>query len=483
MSALALTNRSGGVLYRVDRFLSDLPKQYLMAAFFVAWLLIFYADFLSGPWIPFGVFYLLDVYFAAKYVGSRFSYVLAFIAVAGKTYVKVSAYPDDALWWQGWWQFASSISIYGLFCYLINAQLAGRRRAESALDEVSRLNQAIISNADSGILVFDAEGRCVSSNHAAARIFGCAADELRRYDFERGPQRARALLNACREVRCTGAARKFTTAVSSGSGREVWCVVSVSRITSSETSYTLMVLTDISAYKLAQEARKQADLAAARAMDRASAAERHLVNIAEETQQRLGQELHDDLGQHLTGVAFLSEVLCRKLQDEDRAEMCDAAQITAMVNEAMSKTRQLAHGLYPVELKERGLCAVLGKFATQVESMYRIDCEFVCDSRYQIADAEAAIHLYRIAQEAVNNAVKHGNAARIVMRGEVVDGMSQLVIVDDGSGIPEAPASGQGGGLGMRTMRYRADLIGASLDISTLPEGGTRVAVGLPYVC
>ena len=478
LSTMAISN---GLVRRIDRFLFSLPRISLVAGILSIQSMLFYAYMVSGPWIPLGIFYLLNLYFAAKYVGGRFSYLLAFVAAVGKTYLKVGFYPDDAHWWQGQWQFVSSLSIYTLFCYLVNGQLRGRRHAEEALDKLSKLNEAIVANADSGIMVFRENGACLISNYAAARILGCPLDQLRSLDYRKDAVWPMpALLLAGRETMRSGVEQKFTSKLCTVEGREVWCVTSVRQIKRAETSYLLMVFTDISAYKAAEDARQRADKETAVALARAGVAERKLLSISEETQQRIGRELHDDLGQHLMGVAFMSEVLFQKLKDAGQEEMRDAAKITTLVNEAMSRTRLLAHGLYPAELSEKGLCQMMEKFAGYVEGIYRIECDFFCQPGCRVDDPEVAINLFRITQEAVTNAVKHGHAGQILLRLTNTPDRRVLVeILDDGCGIADGLAAE---GLGMRTMRYRSELVGASLEVAARSGGGTRVAVCLPVV-
>ncbi len=476
LSTMAIGN---DFVKRIDRFLFSLPRITLIAGILSIQSILFYAYVESGPWIPLGVFYLLNLYFAAKYVGGRFSYFLAFTAAVGKTYIKVGFYPNDAFWWQGQWQFVSSLSIYTLFCYLLNGQLSGRRHAEEALDKLSKLNEAIVTNADSGIMVFRENGACLIANYAAAKILGCPLDQLRGLNYRKDAVwPMSALLLAGRETMHTGAEQKFTSKLCVVGGHEVWCVTSIRQIKRTETSYLLMVFTDISAYKEAEDARQRADKETAVALARAGVAERKLLSISEETQQRIGRELHDDLGQHLMGVAFMSEVLFQKLKDAGQEEMRDAAKITTLVNEAMSRTRLLAHGLYPAELSEKGLCQMMDKFAGYVEGIYQIECDFFCQPGSRVDDPEVAINVFRITQEAVTNAVKHGHAKQILLRLTTSDNQQVMVeILDDGCGIADAHAAE---GLGMRTMRYRSELIGASLEVGARRGGGTRVAVSLP---
>src|SRR5512135_2028246 len=106
-----------GVLRRADLFLSALPKAAMAVGIILNQLLLFYVYSNTGPWVPLSLFFILNLYLAAKYVGSEFSYVMAFMAAAGRTYIKIGFYPDDAHWWQGHWQFISSYTLYTLFCY------------------------------------------------------------------------------------------------------------------------------------------------------------------------------------------------------------------------------------------------------------------------------------------------------------------------------------------------------------------------------
>jgi signal transduction histidine kinase len=162
--------------------------------------------------------------------------------------------------------------------------------------------------------------------------------------------------------------------------------------------------------------------------------------------------------------------------------MHDAAKITALVNEAMSRTRLLAHGLYPAELSEKGLSQMMEKFAGFVEGIYQIECDLFCQPGCRVDDPEVAINVFRITQEAVTNAVKHGRAEQIMLRLTTSPSNRVLVeILDDGCGIANAVTT-EGFGLGMRTMRYRAELIGASLEVAARSSGGTRVAVSFPVL-
>lgn len=221
-------------------------------------------------------------------------------------------------------------------------------------------------------------------------------------------------------------------------------------------------------------ARKNAEIVAEVATERAGAAERKLVNISEEVQQRIGRELHDDLGQHLTGIAFKARILSNKLRDAGVQALEDADAITNMLNQAISKTRNIAHGLYPAELEEQGLCGMLEKFAEHIEIMYSVNCYFDHDPDYHVEDHEVAVHLFRIVQEAVSNAIKHGYASHIILRVSAKPEAQILEIIDNGQGMNVGALVS---GVGLRSMRFRADLIGAKLDVLDRKGGGTRVVI------
>jgi len=177
-------------------------------------------------------------------------------------------------------------------------------------------------------------------------------------------------------------------------------------------------------------------------------------------------------------VAFLSKVLERKLAEKSAPHASDAAKIARLVNQAINQTRELARGLLPVESGSKGLMSALQHLASEVEELFHISCHFSVDHDVLVRDLDLATHLYRIAQEAVTNAVRHGQSRQIVI------GLSQrrdkvvLSIQDDGVGFPGRLENQEG--MGIRTMNYRANMIGGSLDITKNHTGGTVVICTLP---
>jgi signal transduction histidine kinase len=216
------------------------------------------------------------------------------------------------------------------------------------------------------------------------------------------------------------------------------------------------------------------------ALKRAGIAERRIISVTEDTQERIGRELHDDLGQHLTGTAFRSELLFQELKEHGYPDCEEASKITALINESINKTRSLAQGLYPVELKGAGLNAMLAQIASNVVSIYQIECEFVSEGEYSINNPHVLINLFRITQEAVNNAIKHSGATKITLKMLASSQSMELEIADNGCGIANRAEVDSSKGLGMHTMHYRAALLGATLGIARRPAGGTSVTIILP---
>ena len=206
--------------------------------------------------------------------------------------------------------------------------------------------------------------------------------------------------------------------------------------------------------------------------------EEAILEISAREQRRIAQDLHDGLGQHLTGIAFMSKVLEAKLSDKTLPEAVEAAQIVKMVNQAIDNTRQLARGLHPVAAEPLGLMSALKKWASEVEALFQISCGFRCEKPLHIHDANMATHLYRIAQEAVNNAIRHGKTKNIVIRLSGKSGIGTLSIQDDGEGFPKQPASPPG--VGLNIMNYRADIVGGSLKVQPNQDHGITVTCTFP---
>ncbi len=201
-------------------------------------------------------------------------------------------------------------------------------------------------------------------------------------------------------------------------------------------------------------------------------AEREVLEVSNEERKRIGRDLHDSLGQELVGISCLTEVLSRRLNATGSPDAPDAARIAALIEDAIAHAKIIVRGLMPVEIVEDGLSYALRRLAEESSHVLRIECVLETDGRALVYNNDVATHLYRIAQEAISNAIRHGNAKRIVVRLSVGDEEGTLTICDNGRGI-----AGQNleGGMGIRIMRYRAEMCGGAIHIEPALPKGTEV--------
>jgi signal transduction histidine kinase len=200
--------------------------------------------------------------------------------------------------------------------------------------------------------------------------------------------------------------------------------------------------------------------------------ERRILDARESEQARIGQDLHDGLCQQLVATAFSAALLQRSLEERSAPEASDAERIAKSIDDSIGQARDIAKGLHPVPLEEEGLETALRDLARSTSKHTGIRCVSEVSGKPSNLDKAVAIHLFRIAQEALNNAVKHASAARIVISFSTSGDDFELTVEDDGGGIDR---SARGGGMGLHIMDYRARAIGAELDISLGKDGGTRV--------
>lgn len=206
--------------------------------------------------------------------------------------------------------------------------------------------------------------------------------------------------------------------------------------------------------------------------------QQRILEIAEEERQRVGRDLHDSLGGKLAGSALLAKAVAQSLVAKGHPEADVAKEVVQSINEAMAQTRGIAQGLCPVVIGEFGLVSGLRQYASEMQKIFGITCRVESEGSIPLWDEVVALHLLRIVQEAVNNAIRHGESKTIAIRFGVHDGRPVLEIQDDGVGLPADVK--QSKGMGLRTMRYRAEIINAQLRVHGAPGGGTLVSCFLP---
>jgi two-component system sensor kinase FixL len=298
------------------------------------------------------------------------------------------------------------------------------------------------------ILIADDRGRFVEVNGAACRLLGLSRDQLLKWKWSDLPAQA---LHQHSQRRSEGLGELTFT---KPNGERCFIEFSSTQLAP---DLNLSILRDVTERR---------------------ALEHEIQEISEREQRRLGQDLHDGLGQSMTGIAFLAKVLQQKLQAKDAEEAEAAGNIASLINEALAQTRRLSRGLCPVVLDTNDMEAALGQLAENLRTLFSVSCELQCEPEINITDNAVAVHLYRIAQEAATNAVKHGRAKNIGLSLTSTKSRLILKVIDDGCGLPSGIPKGKG--MGLRVMQHRARMIGATIGLRPSKERGVTVICSLP---
>ena len=208
--------------------------------------------------------------------------------------------------------------------------------------------------------------------------------------------------------------------------------------------------------------------------------EREILEIAHREQQRIGSDLHDGLGQDLTGIALMLRAIGAQLRRERSASCAEIEDVIGLVNAAIENTRSLARGLSPVRSEPDGLRTALQALAVRATERYGIPVTFSARlTRDPPLDHKSATHLYRIAQEALTNAMRHGGATKVKIVLDSSGRTLKLKVADNGCGFAGVARDGSDG-LGLKIMHHRAEMLGGKLYLEAGPACGTIVRFSCP---
>lgn len=207
--------------------------------------------------------------------------------------------------------------------------------------------------------------------------------------------------------------------------------------------------------------------------------EHAILDISNREKQQFGGLLHDSVGQQLTGLVYLSRALSQRLQSSHSREAESAEELSRLTQETLADTRRLAKGLWPVNLEFSDLTTALQQMAEMTDKVFHVRCVVRLRGDIRVVDPVAALSLYYLAHEAVNNAVRHAHANEILVALEAEDGQGRLEVRDDGVGLPDDRGGGRGG-MGLRLMKLRAEALGGQLMITSKPGQGTSVVCVFP---
>jgi PAS domain S-box-containing protein len=206
--------------------------------------------------------------------------------------------------------------------------------------------------------------------------------------------------------------------------------------------------------------------------------EREVLEVIGNERRRIGQDLHDDICQDMVGIGAIASVIENQLLKVDPEKAQKASYLRKLIKDTIIKTKALAKGLYPAELEYSGLIEMLRELTNSIQLQFKISCNIIFDIKVEIADNLLNLHLYRIVQEAVTNAVQHGKPQNIEIMINAIPDKVEVIVKDDGIGIPKNYEVSKG--IGIRSMKYRANVVGGKLDIKKNGDRGTIVTCIIP---
>ena len=440
-------------------------------------------DYLTGPEIAFSPFYIIPITMVTWLAGRKAGVIMAFFSAG--SWLLADLFPPHyshppIVYWNAITRLFMFLLVALLLSYLrsltaglrsmaelrtiaLAAERNGHETTRGALRESEERFRSLIESIEGyAIFMLDASGNVVTWNEGAGKLTGYPADKILGRYF--------SCLWPSEEIDAGKPAQVLADSAALGSCRHerLWVRQDGSRFWAMDTLTALRdgegPLTGFSQVIHDITNRKRL--------------ENEVVEAEERERRRIGRDLHDTLGQDLTGIAFLSKELEDDLAGRNLPESSEAARIVKLANQAVQRAKSLAQGLCPIGLRSGGLPAALHQLAEEIMEVFSVQCDVLAQDSLVIADDPVALHLYRIAQEATSNAIKHGHAKRVMISLTTEGDENVLAVEDDGCGIDDQLPEGHG--MGLAVMAYRATSIRGALTVKRLGRHGTMVTCSVP---
>lgn len=446
------------------RFSRYLPSSLVAAVWVIGWGVV---DWLTGPELGVSAFYLPGIIFAAWCSRRTETFGIVVLAASAWLFAELNSHASYEIAYTPYWNAFIRFLIF-LVTAILTTEVRERRRMERAYREQKEILASILDSMEDGVVVVNENDRIILFNPAAERMFGGVAAgvpasewlsllELNRFD---PPDRSRQTGNVLRDAiegRLKGSGEFILVSgnedVRSYFGLTAQPLIGAGR----DRNGVVLVVHD-------QTSERELD--------------QRISEAGEREKRRIGQDLHDGVCQHLVGVGFALGSLQSDLERINQLELAETAgEIGGLIRQAIGQARGLARGLFPVGLDE-DLDYALQILVKSTEERFKLPCSYErCGPEIKLEPTHAG-HLFRIAQEALINAVNHASAESVRVFLQNDDTELRLEVSDDGRGFTSDDRASPG--VGIQIMRHRSNLIGASLEIDTRVAGGTTVVCRMP---
>lgn len=454
------------------------PKPIAIVGGFALVSILGFIDFISGTEVSFALFYFLPLFITSWLAGRTPGIIMALMAGVA---CLLADHPETSTFsnpWIPYFNLATRTGVFVVVALLVStmkelaetleervaqrtnelqAEIAERKRAQAAQTESDERFRMFMNNNPAVAFLKDTEGRYVYVNPAFQSRFKTPL--LGKTAADLFPPEAASRVRECDQaVLAAGQTVQYVETFTFPDG------------TSSHWLNFRFLLKDTLGKSLIGGI--SVDITEIRRL------ERQLIEISDREQARIGQDLHDGLCQVLVSAAFDCNLLEQHLAGKEVPEKGDAHRIASLLDDAITQARQVSRGLYPVKLEEEGLMSGLEELASNTGARFKVPCVLECENQVRMPDNVVSTHLYRIAQEAVNNAVRHASASQVCIRLSVDDGTLVLSVMDDGVGMPPQRKRS---GMGLHIMEYRSRTIGGKLQVKSRIGAGTTVVVTVPF--